>query len=340
MAEKRIFVSYRREDSPGHAGRLYDHLVNHFGQERVFRDIEAIAIGEDFVEAIQHAISSCDILIAVIGTQWSTIKDAKGRRRLDDPEDFVRLEIAAALERNIRVIPALVQGATMVSAEDLPPDLVKLVRRNAVEISDIRFQFDVDRLIAAIEYVWREEDRMREPPQQPFPSQVHGRQASEPQYRGSTGHGYGPEPPTKSFEEAPRVKPPREDQPEEPSPPVQPREPAPSPGAMGRKKYWLLPIVALALSLLNLFLCSSFFPFLANYLAWFGAPIVLGLFPLLTGIIALVLSMRVGSSVAKDGSGAVNKHWLKWARLASLASISGTLIAVLCMMPVIMSRMT
>jgi len=149
----RIFISYRRDDSAGYAGRLYDRLSQRFGGDQIFMDIDTIEPGLDFVEVIEKAVGSCDVLIALIGRQWLTIADATGRRRLDNPEDFVRLEIATALDRNIRVIPVLVRGATMPRSTDLPDVLKKLSRRNALEISDTRFHYDVDRLIETLEKV-------------------------------------------------------------------------------------------------------------------------------------------------------------------------------------------
>lgn len=146
-----IFVSYRREDSPGESGRIYDHLTNRFGDDQVFRDIDAIDIGADFVEAINNAISACDVVLIIIGREWNPSTNDKGQRRLDNPEDFVRLEIAAALSRDIRIIPVLVQGASMPRPEELPPDIARLTRRNAIELSDSRFRFDIDRLISSIE---------------------------------------------------------------------------------------------------------------------------------------------------------------------------------------------
>ena len=146
----RIFICYRRDDSEGYAGRLYDRLSSHFGVENVFMDI-VIEPGEDFVEVIEHAISSCNILLAVIGKQWLTINDPAGRRRLDNRNDFVRLEIETALQRNIRVIPLLVQGALMPRLEDLPESLVKLSRRQALELSRGRWHVDVDQLIQVLE---------------------------------------------------------------------------------------------------------------------------------------------------------------------------------------------
>src|SRR4026208_534969 len=132
-----IFVSYRRDDSSGHAGRLADRLVEHFGRNRIFVDIDTIEPGEDFVTVIENAVGSCEILIAVIGRSWLS---ASGTGRLDNPNNFVRLEIATALRRKVRVIPALVQRATMPKPQDLPEDLAKLTRRNAIELSDLRWQ--------------------------------------------------------------------------------------------------------------------------------------------------------------------------------------------------------
>src|SRR4030095_295099 len=134
-----IFLSYRREDSAAHAGRLYDRLSAHFGKANVFMDIDTIDLGEDFVEAITKTVGACDVLIALIGRQWLTAADAEGRRRLEKSDDFVRMEIAAALERNIRVVPALVGGASMPAAEGLPQPLAKLATRNGLQISDERF---------------------------------------------------------------------------------------------------------------------------------------------------------------------------------------------------------
>jgi TIR domain-containing protein len=145
-----IFVSYRRDDCAGHAGRLADRLVEHFGRDRIFVDIDSIAAGEDFVTVIENAVGSCEILIAVMGRNWLS---AGGTGRLDNPNDFVRLEIATALRRDIRVIPVLVQRATMPKAQDLPEDLMKLSRRNAIELTDSRWQTDVDQLISVMEKV-------------------------------------------------------------------------------------------------------------------------------------------------------------------------------------------
>ena len=147
----KIFISYRRDDSAGHAGRLYDRLEGHFGQGKVFMDVDAIEPGLDFVQVVQQAIKSCDGFISVIGRDWLQSTDAAGVRRLENPEDLVKLEIAAALGRGIRVIPVLVQGTQMPRVTDLPEDLKGLASLNALEISDTRFRADVDRLIEALE---------------------------------------------------------------------------------------------------------------------------------------------------------------------------------------------
>lgn len=155
-----IFVSYRRDDSSGHAGRLFDNLVSHFGRERIFMDIDTIEPGEDFVSVIENAVGSCDLLIAVIGQNWLR-GTTGGTGRLDDPNDFVRLEIAAALDRDIRVIPVLVQRAAMPLQRDLPDNLTKLARRNAIELSDLRWQNDVEQLITVMDKVLAKREQAR-----------------------------------------------------------------------------------------------------------------------------------------------------------------------------------
>ncbi len=147
----KIFISYRRNDSATSAGRIYDRLEGHFGEGQVFMDVDTIQPGLDFVDVVQRAVGSCDALIAVIGVEWLGASEGSGRRRLENPEDLVSLEIATALTRNIRVIPVLVQGAQMPPATDLPESLKALARRNSVEVSDNRFRAEVERLIEALE---------------------------------------------------------------------------------------------------------------------------------------------------------------------------------------------
>jgi hypothetical protein len=146
----RIFISYRRDETAYPAGWLFDRLVDRFGGQ-VFKDVDSIELGDDFVEVITGAVGSCDVLLALIGDQWLTITDEDGRRRLDDPTDFVRLEIEAALKRDVRVIPILVAGARMPRAADLPRSLAKLVRRQALELSPARFDFDTGRLFRVLD---------------------------------------------------------------------------------------------------------------------------------------------------------------------------------------------
>jgi len=146
----RIFISYRRGDSSGHAGRLFDALQARFGHDHVFMDISGIDSGENFVEAIDQAIRSCDALVAVIGDEWLTCT-VGNIRRLDSPDDFVRTEIATALERGIPVVPVLVEHTSMPAAASLPEPLKPLATRNAHELTDARWSYDVERLIAALE---------------------------------------------------------------------------------------------------------------------------------------------------------------------------------------------
>ena len=145
-----VFISYRREDSGGYAGRIYDRLAGVLGSDNVFFDVNSIAPGLDFVDTLSERVGRCDALIALIGRQWLTIADADKRRRLDDPSDFVRVEIEAALSRKIRVIPVLVDGATLPGSKDLPPSLHELPRRQGIEISLARFDSDVERLNRAL----------------------------------------------------------------------------------------------------------------------------------------------------------------------------------------------
>ena len=147
----RIFISYRREETAYPAGWLFDRLAARFGRGQIFKDVDSIELGEDFVEVITTAVGSCDVLLALIGNRWLSVADAAGARRLDDPDDFVRLEIEAALARDVRVIPVLVEGATMPRADELPPTLAALARRQALELSPSRFNFDTNRLLDTLD---------------------------------------------------------------------------------------------------------------------------------------------------------------------------------------------
>lgn len=145
----RVFISYRRDDADGHAGRLRDWLARRFGEERVFLDVAGIDPGEDFVDKLDAELARCDIVLVVIGRQWLAITDDDGRRKLDNPEDWVRVEVATALERRIPVVPVLVRGARMPAAADLPEPLKALVRRNFIEIGP-QWASDVERLTDAV----------------------------------------------------------------------------------------------------------------------------------------------------------------------------------------------
>lgn len=149
-----IFISYRREETAAQAGRLFDHLSSHFGEDRVFMDIDSIAIGVDFTKAVIEAVSACNIVLALIGPHWSAVTDTKGVRRIDYPQDWVRVEIETALRRDIRVVPVLVDGAVMPQATDLPPSLKPLIRYQALELSHTGFRSQVARLIAAVDAVF------------------------------------------------------------------------------------------------------------------------------------------------------------------------------------------
>ena len=139
-----IFVSYRRTDAPGHAGRLYDRLVGVFGEENVFKDVDSLEPGADFVEVIENTIAHCDALIAVIGPGWLS-------QRLDDPLDWVRLEVGNALERGIRVIPVLVQGAAMPLDADLPDNLKALTRKHGETLNESTWSVQVSQLVNRLE---------------------------------------------------------------------------------------------------------------------------------------------------------------------------------------------
>jgi TIR domain-containing protein len=146
-----VFISYRREDTSGYAGRLYDQISAHFGAGHVFMDVTTIEPGSDFVEVIEQRVGACDALIALIGKNWLTSKDEQNRVRLGRSGDFVSVEITAALKRNVEVVPLLVGGAKMPLQQELPESLQLLARHQAVEVSDAHFTRDVADLIQSLE---------------------------------------------------------------------------------------------------------------------------------------------------------------------------------------------
>ena len=148
-----IFISYRRQDASHLAGRLYDRLADRFGDAQIFMDVDTIELGRDFAEVIAGAIGSCQVLLALIGPRWLAAAGPDGRPRLADPDDFVRLEIQTALDRDIRVIPVLIDGAGMPGPGELPPPMARLSRRNALFMRHESFRRDADELVTAIERV-------------------------------------------------------------------------------------------------------------------------------------------------------------------------------------------
>ena len=147
-----VFISYRRSDSDVAAGRLADDLEEIFGREAIFRDVDTLQPGENYMTALDHALGSCAALIAMIGPRWSSITDEAGRRRLEDPTDWVRAEVRRALERDVRVIPLLI-GSTMPRDADIPADLKALLQRQALDISDRHWSQDVELLARVLERI-------------------------------------------------------------------------------------------------------------------------------------------------------------------------------------------
>ena len=147
----KIFISYRRADSADVTGRIYDRLIDQFGKSAIFKDVDSIPPGLDFKEHLEKAVAKCRVFLVIIGDRWLEVTDSKRKNRLQDPSDFVRIEIEAALNKNILIIPLLVGGALMPAEKKLPASLQKLVYRNGLPIrSDPDFHGDMDRLIEAI----------------------------------------------------------------------------------------------------------------------------------------------------------------------------------------------
>jgi hypothetical protein len=181
-----IFVSYRRSDSGGHTGRLTSDLIEGFEPQQLFRDLEAIEAGTDFAQAIDRAVNTCSVMLAMIGPQWLSAATPDGKRRLELDNDFVRLEIAAALARNLRVIPVLVGGATMPAADQLPEPLKPLAGRQAHEISDRRWDYDIGLLFDTLEKIPGVSRRKPKPALQAASGPAPAAAASAPGKRGSS----------------------------------------------------------------------------------------------------------------------------------------------------------
>ncbi|HEX2700655.1 MAG TPA: PASTA domain-containing protein [Acidimicrobiales bacterium] len=148
-----IFISYRRAGTSGYGGRLQEDLRQHFGKERVFRDIDSIRPGTDFARVIEQAVAGSGVVLVLIGGNWLDATNENGQRRLDDPDDFVRLEIESALNQDITVVPVLVEGALAPSPSALPPSISRLGRMQAIELSDLRWDYDVGRLIDVLDEI-------------------------------------------------------------------------------------------------------------------------------------------------------------------------------------------
>jgi formylglycine-generating enzyme required for sulfatase activity len=159
----KIFINYRRGDDSAAAGRLYDRLEQQFGKACLFMDVDTIAAGADFVAILEQAVAECDVFLAVIGKSWLAARDTNGARRLDNANDFVRIEIASALRLGKYVIPVLVNEAQMPSADSLPEPLKPLVRRNALRLTHERFRADVQGLVNGIEAALTDEESERHP---------------------------------------------------------------------------------------------------------------------------------------------------------------------------------
>jgi len=158
-----IYLSYRRMESAAYAGRLFDNLSRHFGRGSVFMDIGGITRGQEFSRAIESALNACQVVLVVIGNGWASYTGQDGRRRLDDPNDWVRIEVVAALRRNVLVVPVLVEGARLPDPASLPEELRPLCQRHACELSDLRWSYDVGELVRDLEKVVRLPKRFKVP---------------------------------------------------------------------------------------------------------------------------------------------------------------------------------
>ena len=156
-----VFISYRRDDSAGHAGRVHDRLEREFGRDLLFMDVDSVPLGVNFVNVLSGEVAKCDVLLAVIGPNWLSARDEDGNRRLDNPHDFVRIEIGAALQRNIPVIPILLDGAKVPKAKQLPKELEELSLRNGLDVRHVSFHNDIDKLVRSLKGQLAEADARR-----------------------------------------------------------------------------------------------------------------------------------------------------------------------------------
>lgn len=169
-----VFINYRREDSNWNALALYNELLKYFSQDQLFKDFNTIRPGDDFEESISGALQRCDVLLVLIGPKWLEARDEAGKRRLEETDDFVRLEIGRALSRNIKVVPVMLDGTKMPRPEELPEPLRGLTRRQLVEIDPTRFEDDVRKLADAIRRIlddcgYDQDEPQKRPAPQPQP---------------------------------------------------------------------------------------------------------------------------------------------------------------------------
>jgi hypothetical protein len=212
-----VFISYRRADTSADAGRLYDALRRRYGRDSVFMDVDSIRPGQDWVDAVEDAVGRCDALLALIGSEWSDVRDESGKRRLEDEFDRVRLEIEAALKSGKAVIPVLFEDAHMPAASELPESLRPLVRRNATRISHASFENDLRGLLRALRIIARA--KMPPPPAVAAPVVASASSAAEAPAVAPAPH---------STPEVPVVTP----APPPSAPPAQPARPAPPPAPL------------------------------------------------------------------------------------------------------------
>ncbi len=149
-----IFISYRRSDTPDAVGRIYDRLVSEFGKARVFKDVDSIPLGQDFRGHLNGIVGDCGVMLVIIGPRWTDARNQAGQRRLEDPDDFVRIELEAALARDIPVVPVLVGHAPIPVASDLPGSLASMAFRQSIEVRpDPDFHNDATRLVTALQVI-------------------------------------------------------------------------------------------------------------------------------------------------------------------------------------------
>lgn len=177
MTKGKIFISYRREDTSGESGRLKDKLEQIFGKENIFYDVETLEAGLNFDQSIAKALSESKVLLAMIGPHWLRVTDAEGKPRIMKSQDWVRKEISLAIQKDLRVIPILVNGAKMPDSSELPEDLQEFALKHAQEISSSRWNYDVGELVKLLERIVEPKpkpptDQERHPPRPPLPPKM------------------------------------------------------------------------------------------------------------------------------------------------------------------------